>query len=311
MLLALSLLLLAGVLAVFAPALAEWLHPADTVALPIAAAYVEDQHRAAPAYRAWRAEHRPARASPYLYNDGYDDQADLAPMYADTDVSVPASTRLRAFYSEHQVWLEPGVTVEDWVYGRAVVALADTYLSGSVEAAERVHLVSSAHFERLHAPVVQFGPEVASAEAPYPLVLFETEATHSLRPLVTGTVVVPEGCLLDEDLVATGDLHLGAGVRVRGSVKAGGRLVLDRGAVVEGNAFAAGDLVLGPHARVYGVASSEADVYAATGVRVGLPDRLATLTGEHLRVAPGVTVHGTVWARREGLLEGRHVRRAA
>lgn len=309
MLLALSLLLLAGLLAVFAPAIAEWLRPADTVALPIAAAYVEDQHRAAPAYRAWRAQHRVPRSSPYTGD--HDDQRDLAPMHADTDVSVPAATRLRAFYSEQQVWLEPGVTVEDWVYGRAVVALADTHLSGSVEAAERVHLVSSAHFERLHAPVVQFGPQTQVPEAPYPLVLFETEATHSLRPLVTGTVVVPERCLLDEDLVVTGDLHVGAGARVRGSVKAGGKLVLDRGAVVEGNAFAAGDLVLGPHARVYGVASSEADVYAATGVRVGLPDRLATLTGEHLRVAPGVTVHGTVWARREGILEGHRARQAA
>lgn len=298
MLVALSLLVAAGILAVFAPALAEWALPQDQHPLPIAATYTEDQHRGPATFRVWK-------AAPHADFDAREQALlGLAPMQATTDVTIPSGTHLRSFYGERQVWLEPGVAVQDWLYGETVVALADVSLAGSVEAAEMLSLLGPARFERLHAPTVQFGPADAMPEAPFPLALFETAATHSLRPLVSGTVTVPDGALVDDDLIATGDLTLGAGSRVRGSVKAGGKLLLGRGAVVEGHAVAGGDLMLSTNARVYGVAASEADVYAASLARVGVPGTPSTLTGEHVHISPGVVVHGTVWARQDGVYDG-------
>lgn len=297
MLFALSLLVAAGVLAVFAPALAEWARPQDQHALPIAAAYTEDQHRGPATFRTWK------NAPTADFDASERALLGLAPVQATTDVTIPAETHLRTFYGERQVWLEPGVSVQDWLYGASVVALADVSLAGSVEAADVLTLLGPARFERLHAPTVRFGPAADAPEAPFPLALHETAATHSLRPLVAGSVNVPDGALVDDDLIATGDLTLGAGSRVRGSVKAGGRLLLGRGAVVEGHAVAVGDLMLGTNARVHGVAASEADVYAASSARVGLPDAPATLTGEHVHISPGVTVHGTVWARVDGVYD--------
>lgn len=297
MLLVLALLLSALVLAVFAPALAEWLRPVDTLPLPIAAAYTEDRHRGPTAFRAWRHEvyDRLPRAEQAAF--------DLAPMLFTTDVTVPTGSHLRTFYGDRQVWLEPGVSVEEWLYGHTITALDDARLAGSVEAEERLHLLTSARFERLHAPTVQFGPEARVPETPCPTARFVSEAARAGQPVVRGALYVPGGVLVEGDVIATGDLSIGPGSHVRGSVKAGGKLHLERSAVVEGSAVAEGDVLLGSGVQVRGVVSGEADVYAAAGVRVGRPGRPATLTGEHLCLAPGVTVHGTVWARVDGVFE--------
>lgn len=77
---------------------------------------------------------------------------------------------------------------------------------------------------------------------------------------------------------------IGKGTHVRGALVAEQNLYVARGCTVKGPVL------------------TERDIFIDTGATIGTADPPTTVTGSSIYVAPGVISHGTVWARRLGLV---------
>jgi predicted acyltransferase (DUF342 family) len=173
-----------------------------------------------------------------------------------------------------------------------------------------VVLEEDCRFERLHAPRVAFGalrvepPPAPGTELPVleadrigPGVTIEVGAG---RWLIRGDVEIPPEARVESDLVVTGRCRIRRGAVVAGSVKSHKTLVLEDDVQILGSTVSEGDIGTGRNCHLHGPVVSEREVRMATGTVVGRPDALTTVSALDLTVAPGVVVHGTVWAHRRG-----------
>ena len=215
---------------------------------------------------------------------------------------------VRATLTEGRLHLGERATSLRWLHATGDVEIgADARLYGRVSAGGRLHLAPGTAFERLHAPVIDFGaqPEDPDPEAPgqrtpvQPSELHPDEETAAGRTRVEGDLTIGDDRHFVGDLVVTGDLRLGANTRVDGSVKARDAR-LGAGVEISGSLVASGDLRVGSGSRIHGPVLAEGEVVLHTGCRVGSDDRPTTVRAERVEVEPGVRVHGTVWTVRDG-----------
>lgn len=192
-----------------------------------------------------------------------------------------SSTVLRWLHTDGSLFLAPGCTL----YGRA-------------SAEDRIVLATNARFHRLHAPIIMVGDEGGGSQDE-PAASPAPPGPRS-RWLVRGDVELPPGTCYDGDVVASGNIWIGAGTRITGSVKSNRHLRVERGCILQGAVVAAEDLRLGPDCRVKGPAVAEATLEVQTGSVIGSKSKLTSVTAPHIAVAPGVAIHGTLWARESG-----------
>jgi predicted acyltransferase (DUF342 family) len=123
------------------------------------------------------------------------------------------------------------------------------------------------------------------------------------RIRIQGDFVLSAGETLHANVIATGEVHLGAGARLLGTAKSYKDAVIEEDACVHGGIVCGGTVWLGPRSFVAGPVLAEADVFIARGTRVGEPDALTTISSCRIQVADGCQLHGTVWARVRGSVE--------
>ena len=120
------------------------------------------------------------------------------------------------------------------------------------------------------------------------------------RTLVEGDLTIPAFHRFEGDLVVTGDLRVGAGVCIEGNVKARGDITLEADARVEGHLFGNRAVFLGRGVSVTGVVMGERRLVVSTGCLLGSATAPTTVSGGRVRLAPGVQIHGTLWALEKG-----------
>jgi hypothetical protein len=233
-------------------------------------------------------------------------------VYGRGDVTCLEGTRARALLADGELVLHRGAGVARWAHATSVRAGEDCVLLGRLSAEREVVLGPGCEFARVNAPTVAVCPQLAPAP-PAPAV--EAAAEHAPaavvvapsadgvvpgRLLARGDVEIAEGQLFQGDIVARGDVSIGAGARVLGSIKSHGAVRLGAGAAVKGAVIAVRELAIAAACTVGGAVVCQGDVDVAGGTVIGAPDAPATLTAPVIRVAPGVTVHGTLWARVRG-----------
>ncbi|APW37183.1 hypothetical protein RD110_08210 [Rhodoferax koreense] len=213
----------------------------------------------------------------------------------------------RALWSDADLHLLGGASVLRWAHGRHVTVHAGSTLPGRITAAQALSLDEGVGFTLLHAPTIQFLPRTIGAEAVAGEILPMRDWPAGLawdaqqrRGFSKASVVLPARRAWQGDLVAAGDMELGADCRVTGSLKAHGRLRLARGCRVSGSIFADGEIQLGHGCVVQGAAVSETAVDVGANCRIGDPQRWATVAAPVIRVSSGAVVHGTVWAGEKG-----------
>jgi predicted acyltransferase (DUF342 family) len=111
---------------------------------------------------------------------------------------------------------------------------------------------------------------------------------------------VPAAQRLLGDLVCRSQAVLGAGCHLDGSLKVHGQLIVGSACRIHGNVVAQGRIELGERCAVRGSVVSETAIVIGPGCRIGAPEFPATVTAPRIDVAPGVVVHGTLWAGRSG-----------
>jgi hypothetical protein len=184
-------------------------------------------------------------------------------LWAKAEFAGGQGATYRAILGERSVSLGPRSLVLRWLHSVGVLTVGDgSHLYGRTSSEREIHLGRSIGFDRLGAPAIVVGSGAPAAKPPMPegLTTLELGDPHDSR-LTThdfsaglpprrsrsfdADTEVPAGFLIEGNLVVSGDLRLGPGTRVTGSVKTHGTLELAQGVVIEGSC-ARGDLTVAP-----------------------------------------------------------------
>jgi cytoskeletal protein CcmA (bactofilin family) len=224
------------------------------------------------------------------------------------DVEVGDGTVCRAILSDGDLRLGRGCWSLRWLHARGTLRARESCaLHGRASAERELRLEPGCRFERLNAPRVSFG-EPLPADAPGPLTPWEAKDVPDLvedaagRWLVRRRLEVPAHRRIESDIVVTGELVIGEGTRIVGSLKGHGDVRLGAGVVVEGAVVSWRDLAIGPGCRIHGPLVAERDARIGAGAVVGSAAVPSTVTARCLEVEAGAAVHGTVWAHGGGVV---------
>jgi hypothetical protein len=238
-------------------------------------------------------------------------------VYAAGDLHGGRRSVYRAGMCEGAAMLGAGSAVLRWLHaGGELVTEPRCLLCGRLSADGDMLIAPGCRFERLHAPRIIFGHEggmedgwtAATGGAPgggerRPLEPDEIPHlidTRGGRWLVGRRLELPDGAVLANDVVVLGDVVLGDGVRIEGSLKSRRDIRTGRGVVVTGSLIAERDLDLGEESRVAGPLVAERVLSLRRQCVVGSRERPATVSAAVMRIEPGARCHGTVWAHAEG-----------
>jgi cytoskeletal protein CcmA (bactofilin family) len=218
----------------------------------------------------------------------------------------------RALFAGGLLRLAKRTLIKRWAHAHDVEISPGCQLNGSISAEDRVTVRGDVLFTVLHAPIVRFmarkpvagsvatalpaGPSEDRAGVPAPVVWDEAAA----RGLCGQALDVPAGQQMSGDLVCRSQVVLGAGCHLDGSLKAHGQVIAAEGCRIHGNLVAEGRIELGERCAVRGSVISEQAIVLGPGCRIGAPEFPATVSAPRIDVAPGVVVHGTLWAGQTG-----------
>jgi len=212
----------------------------------------------------------------------------------------------RAILAEKDVHLAEASTVTRWTHAVGeFTADPGCKLSGRISSDLGIRLQSDCSFLRLNAPRIEIGSmaEIDCLPPVNPSVSAEVGPGISHRLLHEGDFEIASGEVFQGDLVVRGNLRIGSGARVCGSVKSGKELVLEPGASVTGSLISAGTMRVGPNCAIHGPVIAEHELRLERGARCGSPDGPTTVSALAIAVEEGVVVFGTLWARERGQVE--------
>lgn len=235
-------------------------------------------------------------------------------VYGGGDVEVGDGTVCRAVLAHGDLHLGRGCWSLRWLHAKGTLAARESCaLHGRASAEGALRLGTGCRFERLNAPVISFGTAASPGASvrpagPVPLEPWTAKDAPGLvedaagRWLVRGRLEIPAHRSVTSDVVVTGELVVGEGTRIAGSLKSHGDLRLAAGAIVEGAVVSARDLFVGPGCAIRGPVVAERDARIGSAAELGSADCPTTLTARCLEVEEGSAVHGTVWAHGGGLV---------
>jgi cytoskeletal protein CcmA (bactofilin family) len=242
------------------------------------------------------------------------DASFLGEIYSRASIQGGPRNIYRALLADGDIRLDEQSTTLRWLHGEGrVEANRECCLHGRVSAGEVIALTGGCRFERLGAKRIEFGQvmdDVRQPDDPETRPRVEERSPHQLhrkakfsarRCLVdTRKLDVPPSSLLDYNLVATGELRIGMGCRILGSIKSHSDIILDEKVEITGSVVAGRNLRVSSGCRINGLVIAEGDTVLCNGTVIGTADKPTTVSVESLLVEPGTLVHGSVWAHQRG-----------
>lgn len=244
-----------------------------------------------------------------LIPPGYVVEADV---YTGIGLDLGERAALRAALCEGDIILGENSAVLRWLHADGSIFLRrGSTAYGRLSAGRSIRLEPECGFERMSAPQITTvdtdqrddSPAHPDARELQPADVCDLFASSRPRLRIQGNFVLPAGETLNANVIATGELQLGAGARLFGSAKSYKDTVVDEDACVHGSLVSGGAMHLGPRCFVAGPLMAESGVLIARGSRVGGPDALTTISSGGIQIAAGCHLHGTVWARVRGSIE--------
>jgi len=245
-----------------------------------------------------------------LIPPGYVVEADV---YTGIGLDLGECAALRAALCEGDIILGENSAVLRWLHADGSIFLrrgSNAY--GRLSAGRSIRLEPECGFERMSAPQITtvdsyqrdtFPAQRDAPELQPPADVCDLFASSRPRLRIQGNFALPAGETLNANVIATGELHVGAGAHLVGSAKSYKDTVVDEDACLHGSIVSGGTVRLGPRCFVAGPLMAEGDVLIARGSRVGGPDALTTISSDGVQIAAGCQLHGTVWARVRGIVE--------
>jgi hypothetical protein len=196
--------------------------------------------------------------------------------------------------------LGAGCRIKRWVdSGGTAVVGPGTQLGQSASAAELLLLHDRVTFQRLYAqPIVVVSTEENRGLAP-PKVDDPLIDDHAFTD--DNGLCFPHGCTIDHDIICSGNVRIGTGVRVTATIKAHGKVTILSGTTVDGNVISRAGIEIGDDCSITGNVFAEGDVTIGKHVTVGTAEaHKSVYSAGKVLLHPGVRVHGAIVAERGG-----------
>jgi hypothetical protein len=221
-------------------------------------------------------------------------------VWARDDLFGSPGATYRAVLGEKNVELAERSVVLRWIHSVGTLVVGPgSHLFGRASADETIQLARGVTFERAGAPIIAVG-----VVQPRPMPARHTEPGSFQPPSdsrmlgdhrrVEGDLTIPDGALVDGNLVVAGNLTLGRGSRITGSVKVHHELRLETGAVIEGALVSRGSISLGQDCWVRGPVISEERLEIGRGTSIGGPGSPTTVSAREVSLGEAVTVSGQI-----------------
>lgn len=221
-------------------------------------------------------------------------------------------TRFKAVLTLDTFELGEGSTVFRWAHGRRIYLSSCCEVRGRLSAEEEIILHPNCSFERIHAPTILFlsgehevmPVSLAESEAltlRAPILLVDADLDEAGRWLLKRDLTIPANSYLLADIVVQGDITIGSGATIEGSIKAYGNVELDTSVKITGAIVSEKDILIGGQCRIQGPISAEGRVAISPWTVIGSEKSPTTITANRINAESEVIVHGTLWARNNTL----------
>ncbi len=252
-----------------------------------------------------------------------------ADIFTEGALDVGEGAALRAALSGNNIILGKNSAVLRWLHADGSIYLSPGSTAyGRLSAGQSIRLERGAGFQRMHAPQIVTVDVDERSTTPYlhvpsafnlvptrahvcqtqggedPTEVKNAFASARPRIRIQGNFVLPAGETLNANVIATGEVHVASGARLYGSAKSYKDTVLEKDSCVHGSIVCGETVHLGERCFVTGPVMAERDVLIGRGSSVGGPDALTTISSSSTQIAPECLLHGTVWARVRGSVEG-------
>lgn len=232
---------------------------------------------------------------------------------ANGNLELGESAALRAAIATSDIVLGKHSAVLRWLHADGSIRLRQGSAAyGRLSAGQSIHLEPGCGFQRMYAPqIVTVDAGQADPASVLPTYgrysaadISDVFSSSRQRIRVQADFALPAGETLEANVIATGEVRVGAGARFFGSAKSYKDTVVEEDACVHGSLICGGTVRLGARCFVAGPVMAEGDVIISRGSCVGAPDALTTISCSRAKIAAGCQIHGTVWARVQGNVEG-------
>lgn len=228
----------------------------------------------------------------------------LCDLFACGDFTAGAGVILRAVLAEGDIWIGDRSTICRWLHGERIVTIGrGSSLYGRLSSAREIHLGEQCRFERVCAPLIRLGDAETRA---LPQSVFHKRSIVDVklgRLLATGDFHLASGDVLQGHVVASGNVLIDGGSRILGSVKSHGRTEIGLDTEIHGSMVSSASLNIAGRSFLRGPVLAEGELIVGPETVIGTPESPTTISAPRIRVAPGSIIHGTIWARYDGLIE--------
>ena len=194
-------------------------------------------------------------------------------MYGRKGLACGERNVFRSVLGDGDVELGKGCLVYRWLHASgSLVAEQECKLYGRASADTTMRLSENSVFQRLNAPVIDFGePEADSAniDESYFTAAGTLMETVTERWVFDSSMEVLSGVVTTGNVISAGDILIHANAHIVGSIKSSGSIVVEEGAVIEGSIIAANHLEIRSGCRIAGPVIAERDLIICSGCRIG------------------------------------------
>lgn len=225
-------------------------------------------------------------------------------LFAEGRINVAHNALIRSALSQRDIAIGRRARVTRWVRTERRLDVAEGgQLKGWASAAQEIALARRTQFEQLLAPRIVFGrlPEdVRRVRQPDTVARFDPPQRRNGQPGNGRNLTIPAGHTVKADLLVSGKLVIGDGCRIIGDLRADKSIVIGQDVVIEGAAYADGPISIGAGCKINGPVYSRSEVQLGSGSEIGSPHHPSTLAADTLLISEGCIAHGSVWALRRG-----------
>jgi predicted acyltransferase (DUF342 family) len=129
-----------------------------------------------------------------------------------------------------------------------------------------------------------------------------TVIDHSAgRWLVDQAITLPDNCYFEGNLVSRGNVTIGKGSVIKGSIKSNETMTIHENVTINGSIVSGKNLNIGEACLIAGPVVAEELVTISKGSIIGTENFLTTISAQNIHVESGVLCYGTLWAREWGM----------
>ena len=211
-------------------------------------------------------------------------------------IETGSKNAINEIHAKEQLIIGPKSKIMWWASGGDITLKNKLELTGKIQAAQSIHVDGSIQFHHLEAPLISTASSKDRAALKTLMPQFVALPQSPPRHHYTENCELKPGEVIDGDLIVKGELTLGEGSRVHGSVKCHRKVVLKEGSYITGNLVGLADISCEGKNWIGGSVLGQKRIRFDNSVFIGSENQRVTLSADRIEIKGAFQAHGTLRA---------------